>query len=90
MLQTKYAVMLSEEDRANPRPLIGQGTASARLLTHARILIKADQSEDGPAWSDAGIAAFAHAHADQIQRNYAALAAALTNGKITAVTSNGH
>jgi transposase len=32
--------------------LIAAGTAAARTLTHARILLKADQSSDGPAWSD--------------------------------------
>lgn len=44
MRQTKYAVMLSEEDRAHLRILIGQGTVSARLLTHARSLLKADRA----------------------------------------------
>jgi hypothetical protein len=31
------------------------GKASARQLTHARILLKADQGPHGPAWSDAQI-----------------------------------
>jgi transposase len=32
------------------------GTESARKLIHARILLKADQSEEGPAWVDERIA----------------------------------
>lgn len=36
--------------------LVGQGTAPARLLTHARILLKANQGEAGPGWTDAAIA----------------------------------
>lgn len=32
--------------------MISTGKASARQLTHARILLKADQGEGGPAWSD--------------------------------------
>jgi len=33
-----------------------RGTAPARRLTHARILLKADQGEGGPGWSDVAIA----------------------------------
>jgi len=43
MRRTKYAVYLSEAERARLRTLIGAGVAPARMLTHARILLKADQ-----------------------------------------------
>jgi transposase len=36
--------------------LIAAGTASARKLTHARVLLKADQSPEGPGWADERIA----------------------------------
>lgn len=52
----KYIVQLAEPERAYLRTLIGQGVAPARTLTHARILLKADQSEAGPSWKDAMIA----------------------------------
>ena len=52
----KYVVELSEEERAGLRTLIGSGTAPARTLTHARILLKATQGEAGPGWTDAAIA----------------------------------
>jgi hypothetical protein len=51
-----YRVVLSEEERAYLRTLVGSGIASARLLTRARILLKADHGEGGPGWADAAIA----------------------------------
>lgn len=52
----KYPVVLSEGERAELERLIAAGTAPARKLTHARILLKADQSERGPGWVDERIA----------------------------------
>ena len=52
----KYVVALSEAERARLRTLVGSGTAPARTLAHARILLKADQGEGGPGWTDAAIA----------------------------------
>jgi transposase len=52
----KYVVRLTEEERARLRTLIGRGTASARTLSRARILLKANQGEGGPRWSDAAVA----------------------------------
>jgi len=51
-----YRVVLSEEQRADLRGLVGSGVAPARMLTRARILLKADHGEGGPGWSDAAIA----------------------------------
>jgi transposase len=56
-MRTKYAVVLTDEERAQLRTLVGHGVAPARLLTHARILLKADHSDAGPGWTDAAIAA---------------------------------
>jgi transposase len=52
----KYRVTLTEEERTMLQTLIAAGTAPARTLTHARILLKADQGPAGPAWPDAIIA----------------------------------
>lgn len=68
MRQTKYTVRLTDEQRAQLRTLIGQGTAPARRLTHARILLKADQSEGGPAWTDAAIAGAVEVHPATVAR----------------------
>ena len=48
--------MLTDTERDHLQRLISAGTAPARLLMHARILLKADQSPDGPAWVDDAIA----------------------------------
>ena len=50
----KYQVRLTTRDRGALRRLVAAGTAPARTLAHARILLKADL--DGPGWSDARIA----------------------------------
>jgi len=68
MRRTKYAVYLSEAERARLRTLIGAGVAPARMLTHARILLKADQGEGGAAWSDAAIAGALESHPDTVAR----------------------
>ena len=68
MRQTKYAVYLTEAERAQLRTLIGSGEAPARLLTHARILLKANQGEGGPGWSDAAIAGALEIHPDTVAR----------------------
>jgi transposase len=52
----KYVVTLSEAERARLRTLVGSGSAPARTLTHARILLQANQGEGGPAWADEAIA----------------------------------
>jgi len=48
---------LTSEERGTLQTLITQGTAAARALTRARILLKADEAPDGPAWTDTRIAA---------------------------------
>jgi transposase len=53
----KYVVRLSAADRTLLTDLISAGKAAARAQTHARILLKADQGPDGPAWIDAEIVA---------------------------------
>ncbi len=52
----KYKVTLTAEEREQLQDLIAQGKASAKKLAHARILLKADAADDGPAWDDARIA----------------------------------
>jgi hypothetical protein len=52
----KYSVCLSADQRQPLETLIHSGTAPAQVQTHARILLKADCSEAGPAWTDERIA----------------------------------
>jgi hypothetical protein len=51
-----YHVRLTETERAQLPDLIAAGTAPARTLLHARILLKADEGPAGPAWVDQAIA----------------------------------
>jgi transposase len=52
----KYRVTLTAEERESLAGLIATGKAAAKKLTHARILLKADQAEGGPGWIDEQIA----------------------------------
>jgi hypothetical protein len=52
----KYVVKLSDEEREQLNTLIHAGKHRAGQLVRARILLKADTSEAGPAWSDSEIA----------------------------------
>jgi len=47
---------LSDTEREQLKSLIAAGTAPARKLTHARILLKADQGSEGPGWVDEQVA----------------------------------
>jgi hypothetical protein len=67
-MRKRYVVALSEQERARLRTLIGQGVASASALTHARILLKADQGEAGPGWTDAVIAEALEVHPVTVAR----------------------
>ena len=67
-MNTKYAVRLTEAERARLRTLIGQGHAAARQLTRARILLKANQGEGGPGWTDAAIAGALDVHPASVAR----------------------
>jgi hypothetical protein len=52
----KYVVRLSAEEREQLSEFIRSGKRSARSLTKARILLKADVSKAGEGWSDGKIA----------------------------------
>ena len=56
-VRKRHIVVLSEEERARLHTMIGRGVAPASALTHARILLKANQGEGGPSWTDAAIGA---------------------------------
>lgn len=64
----QYVVTLPEETRAELQTLIGRGTAPARTLAHARVLLKANQGEAGPGWTDAMIAGAVEVHSTTVAR----------------------
>lgn len=52
----KYIVTLTEDERSELNALARSGKAAAYKITRARILLKADAAEGGPAWQDQQIA----------------------------------
>lgn len=51
-----YRVTLTADERAELEALVGKGTGAALRLTRARILLKSDQGDSGPAWPDTQVA----------------------------------
>lgn len=52
----RYRVTLDPSEREELHRLLAKGKADVRRLKHAQILLKADESQDGPAWPDGQIA----------------------------------
>jgi len=50
-----FVVKLTDVERALLQETVSTGVAPASKLLHARILLKADQGEEGPGWPDARI-----------------------------------
>jgi transposase len=51
-MNKRFVVRLLDEEREQLQAVVVKGKAAARQLTRARILLKADCSDPGPAWSD--------------------------------------
>src|SRR5215467_13613511 len=68
MSRPKHVVKLTAAERAYLTSLIRTGSVSAQMQTRARILLKADCSEDGPAWDDATIAAAVESSRPTVER----------------------
>jgi Homeodomain-like domain len=64
----KYIVKLSTEERDQLNALIQKGKCPARQALKARILLKADASESGDAWSDSQIAEALDTSPDTVAR----------------------
>lgn len=64
----RYIVELTAEERGQLQAMLGKGKRSARELLRARILLKADQSERGEAWSDSEIATALETSTDTVAR----------------------
>ena len=52
----RYVVELELEERARLERMVSVGQRAAAKLTHARVLLQADQSAAAPGWTDARIA----------------------------------
>jgi transposase len=63
-----YRVRLTPEERVYLQELLSKGKAAARTLTHARILLKADEGEAGPRLSDEAIAEALEVNRSTVER----------------------
>ena len=67
-MNKKYIVRLTAEQRATLEQRTRTGTVAASIQRHARILLKADTADDGPAWDDATIAAALEVSVPTVER----------------------
>ena len=67
-MDQKSVVNLPEAEREHLAGWIGAGTESARRLTHARMLVKADRGPGGPGGKDSAIAAAVEVSQSTISR----------------------
>ncbi len=56
-MNRKYVVQLTEEERSQLKQIISSGTAPARKIRRAQILLKSDSSPEGPNWGYQAICA---------------------------------
>ena len=63
-----YRVKLSPDQRQQLEQEVKTGKGPARQLMHARILLKADEGEQGPGWSDEQIQEAVEASVPTIER----------------------
>lgn len=68
MSEKKYIVRLTADERRRLKELLRKGTSPARRLLKARILLKADESDEGEAWSDVRIMEALNASVSMVYR----------------------
>jgi transposase len=64
----KYRVTLTAAERDELERLLARGKADVRRLKHAQVLLKADQAEGGPGWTDERIVAALDVGVATVQR----------------------
>lgn len=64
----KYVVRLSAEERRQLQSIVDEGSGSKETRQRARVLLKADKSQRGPAWTDERTAEFAEVSLSTVHR----------------------
>jgi transposase len=64
----KYVVRLSAEERRELQSMVDEGNGSKETRQRARVLLKADESKLGPAWTDERTAEFAEVSLSTVHR----------------------
>ena len=62
MPKVRYHVRLSEDERKTLLKIVSKGSASAKTIMHANVLLAADENGEGGRKSEAEIAALFHVH----------------------------
>jgi transposase len=62
----RYVVELTTEEQQELMQLVSKGKAAARKITHARVLLQANESKNGPAWTDTQISEAFGVHTNTI------------------------
>ena len=68
MQNKKYVVELTSEERKQLTTLIQKGKTAGYKIRHAQMLLKIDQGEHGPSWSDGKTAEALGAHITSLER----------------------
>ena len=64
----KYVVRLEAEERVELQALVDEGRGCKSVRQRARVLLKANESEDGPAWKDERVAEYAEVSLSTVHR----------------------
>jgi transposase len=64
----KYVVELTSQERKELEGLVKKGKVAGYKIRHAQMLLKADQSKQGPGWHDKQIAEAFGAHLTTVER----------------------
>lgn len=64
----KYIVRLDAAERQQLQVLVDEGRGSKSVRQRARVLLKADQAEGAPAWTDERVAEFAEVSLSTVHR----------------------
>jgi hypothetical protein len=66
--EAKFVVRLTDEERAELQAMVDEGRGAKTVRQRARVLLKVDESEEGPAWNDARAAEFAEVSLTTVHR----------------------
>jgi transposase len=64
----KYVVRLDTEERQRLQALVDEGRGAKSVRQRARVLLKADQAEGAPGWTDERVAEFAEVSLSTVHR----------------------
>lgn len=64
----KYVIRLEPDERGQLQSLVDEGRGTKSVRQRARVLLKADQAENAPAWPDERVAEFAEVSLSTVHR----------------------